>query len=64
MSMPPMPGNTPAPKILVVDDEPEVRAAVEDGLAVEGYAVRGAADGLAAFRRSPPGSRTPLSWMY
>lgn len=39
----------PAPKILVVDDEPEVRAAVEDGLAVEGYAVRGAADGLAAL---------------
>ncbi|GAB2729585.1 response regulator transcription factor [Kitasatospora kifunensis] len=36
-------------KILVVDDDPEVRAAVEDGLAVEGYAVRGAADGLAAL---------------
>lgn len=49
MSMPPTPGNTPAPKILVVDDEPEVRAAVEDGLAVEGYTVRGAADGLAAL---------------
>ena len=61
MSMPPTPGNTPAPKILVVDDEPEVRAAVEDGLAVEGYTVRGAADGLAALRRSPAGSRTPSS---
>ncbi|WP_374211184.1 response regulator transcription factor [Streptomyces sp. A 4/2] len=36
-------------KILVVDDQPEVRAAVEDGLAVEGYEVRGAADGLAAL---------------
>ncbi|MDQ0407669.1 response regulator transcription factor [Streptomyces sp. NPDC000349] len=36
-------------RILVVDDEPEVRAAVEDGLTVEGYAVRGAADGLAAL---------------
>ncbi|MER5930478.1 response regulator transcription factor [Streptomyces sp. NPDC002054] len=36
-------------RILVVDDEPEVRAAVEDGLAVEGYEVRGAADGLAAL---------------
>ncbi|MGW1374530.1 response regulator transcription factor [Streptomyces sp. NPDC002446] len=46
---PPQPGATPAPKILVVDDEPEVRAAVADGLAVEGYAVRGAADGLAAL---------------
>ncbi|MFD3947920.1 response regulator transcription factor [Streptomyces sp. NPDC058579] len=36
-------------RILVVDDEPEVRAAVEDGLVVEGYEVRGAADGLAAL---------------
>ncbi|MFE5685310.1 response regulator transcription factor [Streptomyces sp. NPDC056512] len=36
-------------KILVVDDEPEVRAAVEDGLAVEGYEVRGARDGLEAL---------------
>ncbi|MGW7433379.1 response regulator transcription factor [Streptomyces sp. NPDC054861] len=36
-------------RILVVDDEPEVRAAVEDGLTIEGYAVRGAADGLAAL---------------
>ncbi|MEV7723724.1 response regulator transcription factor [Streptomyces sp. NPDC101733] len=36
-------------RILVVDDEPEVRAAVLDGLAVEGYEVRGAADGLAAL---------------
>ncbi|MEU9121913.1 response regulator transcription factor [Streptomyces sp. NPDC048506] len=49
LSKPPAPGTTPAPRILVVDDEPEVRAAVEDGLAVEGYAVRGAADGLAAL---------------
>ncbi|WP_441250205.1 response regulator transcription factor [Kitasatospora sp. McL0602] len=38
-----------APKVLVVDDDPEVRAAVEDGLAVEGYAVRGAPDGLAGL---------------
>ncbi|MFE6685948.1 response regulator transcription factor [Streptomyces sp. NPDC057743] len=47
----PAPGTPPpaAPRILVVDDEPEVRAAVADGLAVEGYAVRGAADGLAAL---------------
>ncbi|MFJ3906408.1 response regulator transcription factor [Streptomyces sp. NPDC090025] len=36
-------------RILVVDDEPEVRAAVTDGLAVEGYEVRGAADGLGAL---------------
>ncbi|MGW0732204.1 response regulator transcription factor [Streptomyces sp. NPDC002851] len=39
----------PSAKILVVDDEPEVRAAVEDGLTVEGYEVRGAADGLSAL---------------
>ncbi|WP_433549356.1 response regulator transcription factor [Streptomyces sp. CA-294286] len=36
-------------KILVADDEPEVRAAVEDGLTIEGYEVRGAPDGLAAL---------------
>lgn len=36
-------------RVLVVDDEPEVRAAVEDGLTVEGYEVRGARDGLAAL---------------
>jgi len=36
-------------RILVVDDDPEVRAALADGLAVEGYAVRTAADGLAAL---------------
>lgn len=36
-------------KILVADDEPEVRAAVEDGLTVEGYEVRGVGDGLAAL---------------
>ncbi|WP_327282985.1 MULTISPECIES: response regulator transcription factor [unclassified Streptomyces] len=41
--------STSAQRILVVDDEPEVRAAVQDGLAVEGYEVRGAADGLAAL---------------
>ncbi|MFG3013876.1 response regulator transcription factor [Streptomyces cinerochromogenes] len=38
-----------APKILVVDDEPEVRDAVLDGLAVEGYDVRAAGDGSAAL---------------
>ncbi|MBW5421983.1 response regulator [Streptomyces sp. BG9H] len=40
----------PAPhKILVVDDDPEVRAAVEDALTVEGHLVRGAADGHRAL---------------
>ncbi|MEU3530899.1 MULTISPECIES: response regulator transcription factor [Actinomycetes] len=38
-----------AARILVVDDEPEVRYAVEDGLAVEGYDVRGAQDGPGAL---------------
>ncbi|MEU7054963.1 response regulator transcription factor [Streptomyces sp. NPDC046197] len=36
-------------RILVVEDDAEVRAALEDGLAVEGYEVRCAADGLAAL---------------
>ncbi|MEU3874766.1 MULTISPECIES: response regulator transcription factor [Streptomyces] len=39
----------PPPSILVVDDDPDVRAAVADGLAVEGYTVREAPDGLAAL---------------
>ncbi|MFI9644717.1 response regulator transcription factor [Streptomyces sp. NPDC052040] len=38
-----------AAQVLVVDDDPEVRAALEDGLALEGFVVRGAADGLAAL---------------
>ncbi|MET9452522.1 response regulator transcription factor [Streptomyces cinerochromogenes] len=42
-------GGVRAPKILVVDDEPEVRDAVLDGLAVEGYDVRAAGDGSAAL---------------
>ncbi|ARZ69262.1 response regulator transcription factor [Streptomyces sp. HU2014] len=37
------------PTVLVVDDDPEVRAAVVDGLCVEGYVVRSAADGLEAL---------------
>ncbi|MEV8016517.1 response regulator transcription factor [Streptomyces sp. NPDC086554] len=40
---------TPAAKILVVDDDPEVRAAVEDALTIEGHLVRGAADGQRAL---------------
>ncbi|MET9257300.1 response regulator transcription factor [Streptomyces sp. NPDC003717] len=36
-------------RVLVVDDDPEVRAALEDGLALEGFTVRGAADGHAAL---------------
>ncbi|WP_051926930.1 response regulator transcription factor [Streptomyces durhamensis] len=36
-------------RVLVVDDDPEVRAALEDGLALEGFTVQGAADGHAAL---------------
>ena len=42
-------GSGRAPKILVVDDEPEVRDAVRDGLDVEGYDVRTARDGSTAL---------------
>ncbi|MDF3301392.1 response regulator transcription factor [Streptomyces tropicalis] len=42
-------GRTRAPKVLVVDDEPEVRYAVEDGLSIEGHEVRGVPDGAAAL---------------
>ncbi|MEU8032381.1 response regulator transcription factor [Streptomyces sp. NPDC049099] len=38
-----------AARVLVVDDDPEVRAALEDGLALEGFTVRGAADGHAGL---------------
>ncbi|GHF67523.1 DNA-binding response regulator [Streptomyces mashuensis] len=44
-------------KVLVVDDDPEVRAAVEDALTVEGHRTLGAADGqqaLAAVARWQP----------
>ncbi|GAA3086106.1 response regulator transcription factor [Streptomyces rectiviolaceus] len=39
----------PAAKVLVVDDDPEVRAAVEDALTIEGHLVRGAPDGQRAL---------------
>ncbi|MEX2983377.1 response regulator transcription factor [Streptomyces sp. C36] len=45
--------------VLVVDDDPDVRAAVVDSLTVEGYAVRSAADGLealSAVASAPPGA--------
>ena len=38
-----------ATRVLVVDDDPEVAAALADGLTVEGYAVRTVTDGLAAL---------------
>ena len=47
----------PAPKVLVVDDEAAIRDLLEDVLQEEGYAVRCAADGLAALaeaERDPP----------
>lgn len=40
---------TAPPRVLVVDDDPEVRAALEDGLDLEGFTVRGVADGHAAL---------------
>ncbi|MFI8851756.1 response regulator transcription factor [Streptomyces sp. 891-h] len=39
----------PPARVLVVDDDPEVRAAVADALTVEGHEVGTAADGLAAL---------------
>ena len=37
------------PNILVIDDDPDVRALVSDVLRMEGHAVRSAADGMAAL---------------
>ncbi|MGK5730586.1 response regulator transcription factor [Streptomyces sp. URMC 124] len=45
--------------VLVVDDDPDVRAAVVDALSMEGYEVRSAADGLEALSSvaaTPPGA--------
>ncbi|MEV5508082.1 response regulator transcription factor [Streptomyces orinoci] len=47
--MPGTPSTAPESSVLVVDDDPEVRAAVVDGLSIEGYTVRAAADGLQAL---------------
>ncbi len=51
------PGATP--RIIVVDDEPDLRAMLEDYLAAQGFAVRGAADAreldrLLAAEEGPP----------
>ncbi|MGW1894439.1 response regulator transcription factor [Streptomyces sp. NPDC002004] len=47
----PCPGRSAPPRrtLLVVDDDPEVRAALADGLTIEGYDVREAGDGLEAL---------------
>lgn len=56
----PSPGGRPvasAARVLVVDDDPEVRAMLEDFLAQRGYQPRGAADGATAVReivQAPP----------
>jgi PAS domain S-box-containing protein len=46
-----------AERILVIDDDPDVRAFISESLAEEGYSVREAADGksgLSAFAAEPP----------
>jgi DNA-binding NtrC family response regulator len=48
-SLPPTPPE-PAGRILVVDDEPGVRATIGEFLATRGYVVRSVADGAAAMR--------------
>jgi CheY-like chemotaxis protein len=40
----------PAAKVLIVDDEPEVRATLEELLRARGYETRGAGDGLSGVR--------------
>ncbi|MDB5725455.1 MAG: response regulator [Novosphingobium sp.] len=48
--MPALNAQTPAPKILVVDDDPSVRTAVAEFLSSQGYAVLLAEDGIAMRR--------------
>ena len=40
----------PVPDILVIDDDPSIRALVQDVLEIEGFAVRLAEDGFAGLR--------------
>ena len=50
----PMPdGGTPRPRILVVDDEPQVRATVSEALSLEGYDVTEASDGAQGLALLP-----------
>jgi hypothetical protein len=48
-------------RVLVVDDEPALRSAVQRALALERYDVALAEDGREALDRWPPRSSTPSS---
>ena len=54
-----MPAATPAPAILIVDDDEHMRALIRDTLSEAGFAVA-EADGLAAARRSLEASKPAL----
>lgn len=47
-----MPDNAPKPRILVVDDEPDLIAVLRMGLHLEGFEVLEAADGAEGLRRA------------
>lgn len=47
---PPRAGLDPTPSVLVVDDDPDIRAILEELFSVKGYAVRTASDGAGAVR--------------
>jgi two-component system response regulator MprA len=61
-----VPGRAAPPRVLVVDDEPQVRATVREALALEGFDVLEAANGVEALARmkdTPPDAIVLDLWM-
>lgn len=60
--MSPAEGDRDTQRILIVDDEPAVREALQRSLAFEGYDTEVAVDGADALEKAARTSRTWSSW--